>query len=109
ATFMAITSDSILSRFSLQLQKLALDIMLWLRNCGFCWMRLKRRRSRNWYRGGRFRFQNLHEELLDKALFRRFDAIFKYHLPTKDLIVAAFQSRLSIFNTDEVHWQEVAE
>lgn len=50
-----------------------------------------------------------HEELLDKALFRRFDAIFKYHLPTKELIIAAFQSRLSIFNTDEVDWQTVAE
>ena len=50
-----------------------------------------------------------YEELLDKALFRRFDAIFKYHLPTKDLIISAFQSRLSIFSTDEVHWQEVAE
>src|SRR5438552_3046845 len=50
-----------------------------------------------------------HEELLDKALFRRFDAIFKYHLPTKDLIISAFQSRLSICSTDEVYWQEVAE
>jgi SpoVK/Ycf46/Vps4 family AAA+-type ATPase len=50
-----------------------------------------------------------HEELLDKAIFRRFDAIFKYHLPTRDLIISALQSRLGAFTTDEVHWQEVAE
>jgi SpoVK/Ycf46/Vps4 family AAA+-type ATPase len=50
-----------------------------------------------------------HEELLDKALFRRFDAILKYHLPTKELIVTALKSRLSHFETNGVDWQKVAE
>jgi SpoVK/Ycf46/Vps4 family AAA+-type ATPase len=50
-----------------------------------------------------------HEELLDKALFRRFDAILKYHLPTKDLIVSALKSRLATFNTAQVDWHRVAE
>jgi SpoVK/Ycf46/Vps4 family AAA+-type ATPase len=49
-----------------------------------------------------------HEELLDKALFRRFDAILKYHLPTKELIVTALKSRLSHFETTKVDWQCVA-
>jgi SpoVK/Ycf46/Vps4 family AAA+-type ATPase len=49
-----------------------------------------------------------HEELLDKALFRRFDAILKYHLPTKELIVTALKSRLSHFETAKVDWQSVA-
>jgi SpoVK/Ycf46/Vps4 family AAA+-type ATPase len=50
-----------------------------------------------------------HEELLDKALFRRFDAILKYHLPTKELIVTALKSRVSHFETNGVDWQKVAE
>jgi SpoVK/Ycf46/Vps4 family AAA+-type ATPase len=50
-----------------------------------------------------------HEELLDKALFRRFDVILKYHLPTKDLILRALKSRLSLFDTSHVDWQKVAD
>jgi SpoVK/Ycf46/Vps4 family AAA+-type ATPase len=50
-----------------------------------------------------------HEELLDKALFRRFDAILEYHLPTKELLIAALESRLSLFDTTQVDWLKVAE
>src|SRR5581483_4197615 len=50
-----------------------------------------------------------HEELLDEALFRRFDATLKYHLPTKELIVSTLENRLSVFDTAQVNWQEVAE
>jgi SpoVK/Ycf46/Vps4 family AAA+-type ATPase len=50
-----------------------------------------------------------HEELLDKALFRRFDALLKYHLPTKELFVTALKSRLALFQTQKVDWQQVAE
>lgn len=50
-----------------------------------------------------------HEELLDKALFRRFDALLKYHLPTKELFITALKSRLSLFHTEKVDWQKIAE
>lgn len=45
-----------------------------------------------------------HEDLLDRALFRRFDAIIRYELPSPELIVAALKSRLHEFTTTNVDW-----
>ena len=50
-----------------------------------------------------------HEELLDNALFRRFDGLLKYRLPSKELIIAALKVRLSLFDTAAVDWQMIAE
>lgn len=49
-----------------------------------------------------------HEELLDRALFRRFDVILRYDLPSPDLAVSAIQGRLHGFDTSSVSWPEVA-
>jgi SpoVK/Ycf46/Vps4 family AAA+-type ATPase len=49
-----------------------------------------------------------HEELLDRALFRRFDVILRYDLPSPELAVSAIQGRLHGFDTSIVSWSEVA-
>jgi SpoVK/Ycf46/Vps4 family AAA+-type ATPase len=49
-----------------------------------------------------------HEELLDRALFRRFDAIVRYQYPSQDLIIAALKSRLHGFSTTDVDWTDAA-
>lgn len=49
-----------------------------------------------------------HEELLDRALFRRFDAIIRYGLPSPQLIVIALKSRLHGFITTEIDWSAIA-
>jgi SpoVK/Ycf46/Vps4 family AAA+-type ATPase len=49
-----------------------------------------------------------HEELLDRALFRRFDVILRYDLPSPELAVSAIQGRLHGFDTSNVSWSEVA-
>lgn len=50
-----------------------------------------------------------HEELLDKALFRRFDATLRYDLPSKELILASLKSRLSQFDISSVDWKKVVD
>jgi SpoVK/Ycf46/Vps4 family AAA+-type ATPase len=49
-----------------------------------------------------------HEELLDRALFRRFDAIIRYELPSPELIVFALKSRLRDFPTIDLDWSVAA-
>ncbi|MGA9041340.1 MAG: ATP-binding protein [Terriglobales bacterium] len=49
-----------------------------------------------------------HEELLDRALFRRFDVILRYDLPSPELAVSAIKGRLHGFDTSNVSWSEVA-
>lgn len=48
-----------------------------------------------------------HPELLDKALFRRFDDIIEYSLPSEELTIKLFKSKLFTFNTKKVKWKEV--
>ncbi|NVK41610.1 MAG: ATP-binding protein [Oceanospirillaceae bacterium] len=48
-----------------------------------------------------------HPELLDKALFRRFDDIIEYELPTNDMILEALKARLSAFDATEISWDRV--
>lgn len=50
-----------------------------------------------------------HPELLDPALFRRFDDVVEYSLPTEDLALRTFQERLSGLDTGEVTWDRVLE
>lgn len=50
-----------------------------------------------------------HHELLDHALFRRFDDLIEYELPTKEEIVAALKSKLAAFKTTRVLWVKAAE
>jgi SpoVK/Ycf46/Vps4 family AAA+-type ATPase len=49
-----------------------------------------------------------HEELLDRALFRRFDVILRYDLPSPELAITAIKGRLHGFDIAGVSWFEVA-
>jgi SpoVK/Ycf46/Vps4 family AAA+-type ATPase len=46
-------------------------------------------------------------EHLDFALFRRFDAILNYKLPTKSLIKKTYKKKLSLFEEKEINYSEV--
>jgi SpoVK/Ycf46/Vps4 family AAA+-type ATPase len=47
-----------------------------------------------------------HPELLDPALFRRFDDVIEYALPTADVARAILMGRLATFDTTEVNWDQ---
>lgn len=48
-----------------------------------------------------------HPQLLDRALFRRFDDVIEYLLPSDDQLRAIFQHRLNLFETSAVNWAHV--
>jgi SpoVK/Ycf46/Vps4 family AAA+-type ATPase len=48
-----------------------------------------------------------HSGLLDRALFRRFDAVLEYRLPESDLAEQVMRGRLSLLDCSEVDWQAV--
>lgn len=48
-----------------------------------------------------------HSKLLDRALFRRFDAIFAYDLPDVDQARALLENTLSTFETSALDWNEL--
>lgn len=48
-----------------------------------------------------------HPELLDPALFRRFDDVIQYSLPGPELAADILQQRLTLFDTDQVDWEAV--
>ncbi|MDP1557620.1 MAG: ATP-binding protein [Nitrosomonas sp.] len=50
-----------------------------------------------------------HSELLDHALFRRFDDLIEYDLPGKKEIIAALKSKLAVFKTSKIFWTKAAE
>ena len=50
-----------------------------------------------------------HEDLLDRALFRRFQAKLKYKLPLADQIVVAIKMRLQGFDLSDVDWPRITE
>ena len=50
-----------------------------------------------------------HPELLDRALFRRFDDVIEYQLPEKEEIVKTLKAKLATFNTYRIQWNKVAE
>lgn len=45
-----------------------------------------------------------HVDLLDQALFRRFDAVFEYELPTQDIAVEVMKARLALLDTSGLDW-----
>jgi SpoVK/Ycf46/Vps4 family AAA+-type ATPase len=50
-----------------------------------------------------------HAGLLDRALFRRFDAVLEYVLPSSGIAVEVMRARLALLNTSDVVWAEAAE
>lgn len=50
-----------------------------------------------------------HPELLDPALFRRFDDVIQYGLPRQDVVEEILRTRLSIFETSSVDWRAAVE
>jgi SpoVK/Ycf46/Vps4 family AAA+-type ATPase len=49
-----------------------------------------------------------HPELLDPALFRRFDDVVQYELPSRELIQRTLLSRFSSLDTSDVDWHVIA-
>ena len=50
-----------------------------------------------------------HPELLDPALFRRFDDVIHYPLPDKAIANRILEARLSVFETKGIDWRKVVE
>jgi SpoVK/Ycf46/Vps4 family AAA+-type ATPase len=50
-----------------------------------------------------------HPDILDFALYRRFDDIIQYDLPNRELIIKALQSKLVAFKKSEIDWNELAD
>lgn len=50
-----------------------------------------------------------HVELLDPALFRRFDDVIQYDLPNENVTLKILKSRLVSFDTSKVNWGKAAE
>ena len=50
-----------------------------------------------------------HPDLLDKALFRRFDDVLVYDLPDEKTAVKIMEARLAQFDVNRVDWQKVSE
>jgi AAA+ superfamily predicted ATPase len=49
-----------------------------------------------------------HPEILDRALFRRFDDVIRFEIPTADLIVRILEERLSAFPQKKLDWRLLA-
>ncbi len=50
-----------------------------------------------------------YEGMLDTALFRRFDDVIRYLLPSPELAQRLFENRLSVFGVQAVRWKDVLE
>lgn len=50
-----------------------------------------------------------HPQLLDRALFRRFDSVIEYPLPSQAVAEKVMRARLALLDTTRVDWQKVAE
>ncbi len=46
-----------------------------------------------------------HPELLDRALFRRFDSVIEYDLPSPIVAQSVMKARLSLLDTSEIDWR----
>ncbi len=49
-----------------------------------------------------------HVGLLDRALFRRFDAVLEYSLPTEEIATRVMRGRLALLDTSNVEWHAAA-
>lgn len=45
-----------------------------------------------------------HVELLDRALFRRFDLVIEYGLPSEEIAIEVMRGRLGLLDTTEIEW-----
>jgi SpoVK/Ycf46/Vps4 family AAA+-type ATPase len=50
-----------------------------------------------------------HAKLLDRALFRRFDAVIEYSLPTREIAEQVMQARLGLLDASSIDWTKAAE
>ncbi|MEB3217003.1 MAG: ATP-binding protein [Nostocales cyanobacterium 94392] len=50
-----------------------------------------------------------HVELLDKALFRRFDDVIEYNLPSAEVVCKLLKTRLAYFHIEWENWQHIIE
>ncbi|NOZ85760.1 MAG: ATP-binding protein [Deltaproteobacteria bacterium] len=50
-----------------------------------------------------------HVGLLDRALFRRFDAVFEYEIPSADIAVRVMEGRLALLDTSKIDWSKAAD
>ena len=48
-----------------------------------------------------------HPELLDRALFRRFDEVITYQLPDETIVRGIVEAHLVTFRLDEIEWAKV--
>lgn len=48
-----------------------------------------------------------HPELLDKALYRRFDDVIAYDLPTPDIARGIIKNRLATFDQNAIEWPQI--
>lgn len=48
-----------------------------------------------------------HPKILDRALFRRFDAVIEYVLPAREIAEKVMRARLALLDTSHVRWSEV--
>ncbi|MGE6757007.1 AAA family ATPase [Corallococcus interemptor] len=49
-----------------------------------------------------------HVSLLDRALFRRFDAVLEYSLPTEEIATRVIRGRLALLDTSNIEWHTAA-
>ncbi|WP_439407656.1 AAA family ATPase [Bradyrhizobium sp. DASA03076] len=50
-----------------------------------------------------------HPEMLDKAVFRRFDDVINYGLPDPEIARGILEAHLTGFNLSDIHWSSVLE
>lgn len=50
-----------------------------------------------------------HAELLDRALYRRFDALIEYTMPSPEIRASVMKGRLALLDTTEIDWTRVSE
>jgi SpoVK/Ycf46/Vps4 family AAA+-type ATPase len=48
-----------------------------------------------------------HPELLDRALFRRFDDVIEFQIPERETVLAIIRSHLVQFDTSNLDWSEI--
>ena len=50
-----------------------------------------------------------HPQILDRALFRRFDSVVEYRLPSRAVAEKVMRGRLALLDTEHVDWSKIAE
>jgi SpoVK/Ycf46/Vps4 family AAA+-type ATPase len=50
-----------------------------------------------------------HPQLLDRAMFRRFDAVIDYPLPTAQVTIDVIRNRLALVQTTDLDWSRIAD